>query len=590
MTADPRIRSFLPPDAPFSPLQRAWLDGLFAGLFAPVAVGPQAGLATPPLTPPLTVVYASQTGTAEGLAKKLVRAARAKGLTAKAVDIERLDLAAFAGFGRVLVVASTHGEGAPPDAAIAFSRLLAEASGTPLAGVSYAVLALGDRSYTHFCGFGVHLDRRLAELGAARLTERVECDVDIDEPFALFRDRVLALLTATEMAATPAGEEEADADEPAERWSRNRPFMAPLLGQFVLNGPGSDKETRHVVLSLKGSDIAYEPGDALGMLAANDPAAVAAVLEATGLSAEAMVEMEKAGPHPLGEVLTHRLTIGKLAHATVLQFQGMAESPRLAELLEPDNVTAREAYLWGREAIDLLTEFPGVVTTPEQLVAILPRLAPRLYSISSSRRVHPDEVHLTVAAVRYESYGRRRGGVASTQLADRVGQGEVVPVYLHPNRRFRLPEDGDRPIIMIGPGTGIAPFRAFLEERQASGAKGRSWLFFGDRRAAHDYLYRNELRAFRDTGVLTRLDTAFSRDGPDKVYVQHLMLEEGAELWRWLGDGAHLYVCGDSSRMAHDVNQALIDIIARHGRMSAAKAQLELEQLTADRRYCRDVY
>jgi sulfite reductase (NADPH) flavoprotein alpha-component len=313
------------------------------------------------------------------------------------------------------------------------------------------------------------------------------------------------------------------------------------------------------------------------------------VLAASGLSGEAPVAVGGT-PMDLRSALTRRLSIGKLSQATLLKFQAKAESAELAQLIEPDNAEAREAWLWGREFIDLIAGFPGVVTSADDLVAMLPGLAPRLYSTASSQRAHPDEVHLTVGVVRYEAWGRARGGVASTDIADRMEPGAEVPVYLHPNTRFRLPTEADRPVIMIGPGTGIAPFRAFLQERRETGAKGKNWLFFGDRRAACDYLYRAELRSFSKDGLLTRIDTAFSRDQIDKVYVQHLMLEAGAEIWRWIGDGAHVYVCGDGSRMARDVDDALLKIVAEHGRLSPAKARLELQQLTADRRYCRDVY
>ncbi|HSO42853.1 MAG TPA: sulfite reductase subunit alpha, partial [Rhodospirillales bacterium] len=293
---------------------------------------------------------------------------------------------------------------------------------------------------------------------------------------------------------------------------------------------------------------------------------------------------------PLAEALTHRLAIGKLGQPTVIKFQEKAESATLARLLDPENVQDLNAYLWGRELIDLLIEHPGVVKTAEELISLLPKLTPRLYSISSSPRAHPDEVHITVGVVRYESHGRSRKGVASGFLADQNGEDGTVPVYVQCNSRFRLPEDPDRPIVMIGPGTGVAPFRAFLEERRAIGARGKAWLFFGERRAAHDFLYRRELEGFLKDGTLTRLETAFSRDWAEKVYVQHRMLALGEELWRWIGDGAHLYVCGDANRMARDVHRALQTIIVQHGRVSEAKAKLELQSLAAEGRYARDVY
>ena len=592
MVVDPRMKRFeLPGGAPFNPVQRAWLEGFLAGFAMP-----GAGAATPVTTPPppaLTVVYASQTGTAESLAKKLAKAAKAKGHPARAIDVQTLDLQTLATFSQLAVVASTHGEGDAPDPALHFADILRAVSGRPLAGVRFAVLALGDSNYARFCGFGRWLDERIAELGGERLFDRIDCDVEVDEPFAAFRGMILGRLAETNRGdrapAVPVAPDDGDDEDSGATWTRNRPFRSRLLAAPLLNKADSDKETRHVVLSLAGSDIVYEPGDALGIVPTNDPACVAAILEASGLGDDAAVEIGGAASD-LRTALTCRLSIGKLSQSTLLKFQAKAESAKLARLIEPDNAEEREAWLWGREFIDLLLEFPGVVTSADDMVAMLPKLAPRLYSIASSQRAHPDEVHLTVGIVRYEAWGRLRGGVASTEIADRMEPGAEVRVYLHPNTRFRLPAEGDRPVIMIGPGTGIAPFRAFLQERRETGAAGKNWLFFGDRRAAHDYLYREELRAFSKTGILSRIDTAFSRDQIDKVYVQHLMLEAGAEIWRWFADGAHLYVCGDSSRMARDVDDALLRIVAEHGRMSPAKARLELQQLAADRRYCRDVY
>ena len=580
----------LPGEAPFNKVQRAWLEGFLAGFAVPGTKVAPAEVAAP--SPPLTVVFASQTGTAEGLAKKLVKALRAKGRAAKAVDIEMLDLAGLAALSPLVVAAATHGEGDPPDPARAVADALAAASGQPLAGVSFAVLALGDSNYARFCGFGRYLDERFAELGGERLVDRVDCDVDVDEPFAEFRDALLARLAAdapaTMVPAEPVeAEDEAEEDEEVEEiWSRNNPFPATLRNSYVLNRPGSDKETRHVVLSLAGSDLSYEPGDALGVVPTNDPAAVEAVLAASGVAGETPV----GDGGDLRAALATRLSIGKLAHATLIKFQAKAASARLAALLEPENAQALEAYLWGREFIDLLIEFPGVVGSADDMVTMLPRLAPRVYSIASSQRAHPGEVHLTVAVVRYEAWGRSRAGVASSEIADRMEVGARVPVYMQRNPRFRVPVDSERPAIMIGPGTGIAPFRAFLEERRETGARGKNWLFFGDRHARCDYLYREELRAFRNQGVLDRIDAAFSRDQIDKLYVQHLMRESGAEIWRWIGEGAHVYVCGDGMRMAKDVDDALVEIVAEHGRMSPAKAKLELRQLAAERRYCRDVY
>jgi sulfite reductase (NADPH) flavoprotein alpha-component len=583
----------LPENAPFTPSQRAWLNGFFAGLLTPGVTAAPMEPAAP--KPKLTVLHASQTGTAEGLAKKLAKAARERGLEASAMELGSASLESLAQLGCFAVVASTYGEGDPPDGAKAFADALQQASGTPLSGSSYAVLALGDRNYTHFCRFGLTLDERFAALGGERLLERHECDVDVDAPFAQFRDGFLraveaAAPVAQPTAATPAEPGYAEGEDRAAcPWSRTRPYPATVLANVNLNAPGSDIETRHVVLSLGDSGLTYAPGDAIGVVPANAPEAVDAILEASRLDGATPVEIDSSETMPLAYVLTNILSIGKLAQPTLIKFQALAESQALARLLDADNVAELDAYLWGRELIDLLAEYPGVVASADALVSLLPKLTPRLYSISSSQRADPEQVHITVGLVRYTSYGRARHGVASRFLAE-GGCGGTVPVCVHPNARFRLPEDSNRPVVMIGPGTGIAPFRAFLQERRALGSRGQAWLFFGHRRGDCDFLYRQELEDFLDAGTLARLDTAFSREGTEKVYVQHRMLEFGRELWTWICGGAHVYVCGDAARMARDVDRALHAILMKHGRLSEAKAKIELQALAAERRYCRDVY
>ncbi|MGF1553963.1 MAG: sulfite reductase flavoprotein subunit alpha [Paracoccaceae bacterium] len=580
----------LPPEAPFNPAQRAWLEGFIAGLMTPQAGGPAQAAATAPAKAPVTVVFASQTGTAERLAKKLAKAAKAKGHPARAIDIEEIDLDALKGMGHLAMIASTTGEGEAPDGAKALARALDAAEGRPLDGLGYAVLALGDSNYEQFCAFGRRIDERLGALGAEAVIERVEVDGDPDAPFEAFRDALLAALAekgAGAVPAEPAAAAEDDEDE--ERWTRANPFPARLIANERLN-EGSDKETRHVALSLEGSGLAYEPGDALGTIATNDPGLVARVIEAAGLDGTAMVTFGRDAPAPLAQVLERHAVITELSPAVLLRFQERARDPALARLLADGASEALDAWLHGRDLLDLLSAYPGVVGDAQTLAGLLATLQPRLYSIASSLRAHPGEVHLTMATVRYDAHGRARGGVASTQFADRLGPGDTIGVYLTRNKRFRLPEDGAVPVIMIGPGTGVAPFRAFLEERRAVGAKGPAWLFFGERRVATDFLYRRELMGYLRDGTLARLDTAFSRDGAGKVYVQDRIREHGAEVWRWIGEGAHLYVCGDAKRMARDVDRALAVVIAEHGRMSEAEAELRLDALMAERRYLKDVY
>jgi sulfite reductase (NADPH) flavoprotein alpha-component len=589
--ADRPAVALLPRDAPFSPAQRAWLDGFFTGLISKLAA--TQGALPPVAQLAVHVLFASQTGTAEGLAKKFVKEAKSKGFDAKAQDLGKLTLEALSKLGHVVLIASTHGEGDPPDAVGAFVSQLEAARGAPLAGLEYTVLALGDRNYAKFCGFGRVLDERLSELGAARMLPRIDSDVDVTQPFAQFRDALWPILLekapagAVAPSTAPTGAE--PDTEPEEQWSRARPFAAILRSSTTLNGVDSDKEVRHVVLSLASSGLRYEPGDALGVWPRQSPKLVDAVLEGVGLSHDTPVTIDE-NVIALGEALASRREIAHLTQSTVIRFAALCDDPELHALVKPERGPALERFIHGRDIVDLLTRWPGMVGDARALVDLLPPLAPRLYSISSSSLAFPDEVHLTVAAVRFHSAGRERGGVASTWLADRLGVDDPAPVYVHRNPRFRLPEDPGTPIVMIGPGTGIAPFRAFLHHRRAQRLTTRSWLFFGDRHARCDFLYRTELEDFLRGRELTRLDVAFSRDQADKVYVQHRMLAAGRELWSWIADGATIYVCGDATRMAKDVDAALRSIIATHGKLSPANAQLELRDLAAQGRYLRDVY
>ena len=461
-------------------------------------------------------------------------------------------------------------------------------------GLKYTVLALGDRNYAKFCGFGRALDARLAELGATRLAACSESDADVTQPFAQFRETLWPALLAkgpaggpTSMAAADSYNEEPDG--PQERWTRERPFPAILQRKSNLNSAGSDKETRHVVLSLAGSDLRYEPGDALGVLPRQSPRLVEAILEATDLSHDLAVIVD-GEVLALGEALAARFEIARLKACSVIKLAAMTEDVELQALVQPEQSAALERFVQGKDIVDLLRRYPRAMCDTRALTNLLPRLAPRLYSISSSQLAFPDEVHLTIAAVRFRHGGRMRGGVASTWLADLLEAGDPAPVYVHRNPRFRLPDDPSVPIIMIGPGTGIAPFRAFLQHRRAQGYASPSWLFFGDRHAQSDFLYRGELESFVEHGELSRLDLAFSRDQSDKIYVQQRMIESGRELWSWINDGATIYVCGDAERMAKDVDAALRTIVATHGRRSEAEALLELRELAAAGRYVRDVY
>ncbi|HWW22876.1 MAG TPA: hypothetical protein VNY78_03185 [Edaphobacter sp.] len=376
----------------------------------------------------------------------------------------------------------------------------------------------------------------------------------------------------------------------AQKYTRNNPYLSYVRVNYLLTGEGSEKETRHVELTLE-EGMTYTPGDAVGIIPENRPEAVEDVLKALGYKGDERVLDHYKVEISLEEALRTRLGIGKLARGSVGQYAKLAPDVEgLKVMVGPENKARAEEYCWGREFVDLATDFPGVVTEPQQLFNVLQRLTPRMYSIASSQAQHPDNVQTTVRVIRYDSHGRSRQGVASGHLGDRAGVGETMPIFLHSNANFRLPEDNSAPVIMIGPGTGIAPFRAFLEERQATGAPGDNWLFFGEQREKMDFLYRDQLQGMVKDGVLKRLDTAFSRDQHNKVYVQDKMQEQAAELYQWLERGAYFYVCGDATRMAKDVETALLDVIARGSNGTLEHAAEYLAAMKKQKRYQRDVY
>jgi len=564
----------IPDTAPFSEAQRAWLNGFLAGLFSE-----QGASETEPAGKELTLLFGSQTGNSEGLAKKTAKAITKLGGVPKLVDLGEYSVENIAKESCVLLITSTYGEGEPPDNAVAFYDYLHADDAPKLEGLEYSVLGLGDSGYPDFCQGSRDFDKRLSELGAKAFVPAVECDVDFDEPFESWLSAVGEYIaeSGAELAATDGEVEEETA------YDKKNPFPAKLLTNRELTGEGSGKEVRHFEISLEGSGLEYEVGDALGVMPENCPELVQAVIEKVHLDPAELVGQE---PRPLAEVLQKVYDI-RLVNAAVLEkLVPLCSTAEWKPLLGADKRDELNDYLWGRELIDVLEPvFEGA----EQFLSILRKLQPRLYSISSSPNAHSLEVHLTVGAVRYEGHGRSRKGVCSTYLADRVGESSVG-VFVHKNPGFRLPTDGDTPVIMVGPGTGIAPFRAFLEERVSSESKGKNWLFFGDRSAKTDFLYEAELKAFHESGALSYLDTAFSRDQAEKIYVQHRMLERASELWAWLEEGAHFYVCGDASRMAKDVDLALHQVLETQGAMSSEEAGAYIKEMKKAKRYQRDVY
>jgi sulfite reductase (NADPH) flavoprotein alpha-component len=595
---------YIPETAPFTPEQRAWLNGFLAGLFSNANAGgapmPQLPGGPAANAEPLTILFGSQTGSAEGLAKKFAKDAEKRGFAPKILALNDHEQAGLATGGKAVIISSTWGDGEPPDNAVNFWSWINADSAPRLENLHFAVLGLGDKNYSDFCGASKKFDLRLEALGAKRLAPRGECDVDYEAPAATWIDGLWDKLgggvaSSPSPAAGGNGTDGApgvtrptNGSNGATAYGKSNPFPAKLLKNVLLNRTGSSKEVRHYEIGLNGSGLTYEAGDALGVVPVNCHELVAEVITALKAKADDNVKLGDS-IISLSEALTHQLDINKPSQELLAAVAKAAPQSELAGLLVPEKRDDLKKWLWGRHVIDLLHLLPEPMPMTE-LVKLLKKLAPRLYSISSSPKAHPGEVHLTVGAVRYESHGRVRKGVASTFLADRVGDTDYVKVFVQPSHGFKPPANGDTPMIMVGPGTGIAPFRAFLEERQATGAKGKNWLFFGDQTRTCDFLYEELLTNWQKEGFLTRLDLAFSRDQQEKIYVQNRMLEGGAELWSWLEAGAHFYVCGDASRMAKDVDAALHMIVEKHGGKSADEAKAYVAKLKSDKRYQRDVY
>jgi sulfite reductase (NADPH) flavoprotein alpha-component len=590
---------FIPENAPFSAEQRARLNGLLAGIFSssPAAAPP------PPAGRRVVVLYASQSGTAEGLARKLAKELKAQGHAPAVSTLVGYTSAALAAESCALILASTYGDGDAPDGVQPFFEQLCLEHFPRMERLSYAVFALGDRHYEHFCKFGADLDAKLAALGANPLCKRVDSDVEVDQPFTGWKNSIMARLTeldrgtsktidalsSTSQTAFEPKQEPAPKDAP-ESISRDNPLLAPLIEKRRLTHATSTKVTMHIALSIAGSNLSYESGDAFGVIPKNDQNLVAEILQHLRFNGNERVNCDKSGLTTLHDALTNRLQITRLSRKVVQEYAKRGRCTSLLEFLAPEQQNRFEQYVYDRGLVDLVSEYPGVIEDPADLVSMLPRLTPRLYSISSSPAVHVGQIHATVAVVRYQSHNRDRGGVCSTLLADRTEISEKLPIYIQPNKKFRLPSNPDAPMIMIGPGTGIAPFRGFLHERRAKGHKGRNWLFFGERSAATDFLYREELEAMLADGHLTRMDTAFSSDQESRTYVQDRMMEHSKAFWDWLQDGASVYVCGDATKMAKDVHNTLCSIVEREGAISAEKAQEYVGLLKEQHQYHRDVY
>ena len=563
-----------------TPIQRAWLTGFLAGLDA-AAGQPAAAAAAPAALPkaaePLTILFASESGNSEKLAGDVSKLARKQGFKPKVVDFADLDLATLPKAGKLVAIAATWGEGEPPARAVrAYGELMADAA-PRLEGVEFAVLALGDTSYAEFCAIGKALDARFEALGAKRAAPRADLDLDFEKPAADWIKGTLKALAPAEVPADNvvavdfrAGAEDEDGEVSRE------PVVVEVIDHVNLNSSRSDKETIHLALAFEDGAPAYEPGDSLEIFPENDPQLVDEILRATGLS----------GDEVLRKALLSERDITTLSASTVERFAKATGHAEAAAFVESGEV---KAWIEGRHLIDLIERFPGELTA-EHLNTVTRPLPPRAYSIASSRKEVGDEVHLTIAAVRYETHGRARSGVASVHVADRIKNGAKLRVRVKPNKHFRLPSDPTTDVIMVGPGTGVAPFRAFVQERRAIEAPGRSWLFFGDRHFTHDFLYQLEWQDALEDGSLAKIDVAFSRDQPEKIYVQDRIDQNAAELVAWLDGGAHFYVCGDAKNMAKDVRAAVVRAFESVKGLSAADAEAHVAGLERAKRYQQDVY
>jgi sulfite reductase (NADPH) flavoprotein alpha-component len=570
-----------------SPAQLQWVSGFVAGLAAQQDTM-QTAIARTAVDPAntLTILYGSQTGNGRGIAEELKQNALSRGYSVSLVSLADYKPANIKRESLVSLVISTHGEGDPPDDAEMFHEFLLSERAPRLKDLKFSVLALGDSSYVNYCQTGRELDARLQELGARRIVPIVECDLDYEVPASKWSADVLQALPdeLESVAAVPR----LHAVKPPALYDKHHPFAAEVLTNQKITGAGSTKDVRHIELSLEGSGLTYEPGDSLAVIADNPPILIDELLEALDFSGDEGITVNDS-TLSIRDALRTELEITAPSLGFMQAYAEFAQSDELASLLKPERRAALSEYLDTRQIIDIVREFPALPDAG-QFAASLRKLMPRSYSIASSLLANPDEVHLTVASVNYQAFGTEHWGAASTMLADRISDGGTVSVFLEPNPRFHLPADGETPIIMIGPGTGVAPFRAFVEQRAELGATGKNWLFFGERNFRSDFLYQLEWQRFLKRGVLHRMDVAFSRDQEAKVYVQHRIAERGAEVHAWLQQGAAVYVCGDARQMAADVHDALVDVLVTHDAHDAASAESYLKDLRRAGRYQRDVY
>ena len=566
-----------------TPVQRSWLAGFFAGFEAATGgAAAQPAVAAKPRVP-MTILYASESGNCETLAMKAKKTAQKHGLDAKIFDMADADLALLAKAKNLVVYAATWGEGDPPSRAIDFYQALMSDAAPRLENTRFAVLALGDTAYAQFCEVGKKIDARLEALGAKRVADRQDLDLDFAKQAAEWTEGALAKLAPADTGGGATvvhvdfkgGGYQAD-DDTEPQFTAENPLEAEIATLVNLNGTGSTRETLHVELAFQDPGFSYLPGDAIGIMPENDPELAGQLLTAAGLGSDASLTLKVLKGYDV-------TTLSKAAVENYAKLTGRAD---VRQLLEGD---AYAKFASDRQLVDLFETYKEKLTA-DQLLGLLRPLPGRLYSVASSLKAHQGEAHLTVGAVRWSSHGKKRNGVASIYLADRRKLGDNVRMYVKPNRHFRLPQDGNKPIVMIGAGTGVAPYRGFIEERAETAAKGKSWLFFGERNFTNDFLYQLDWQDHLASGALSKIDVAFSRDQPEKIYVQHRLWEQRTDLLKWIADGAHLYVCGDEKGMAKDVDAMLVKILAIDAKGDDEAGRAKLKELAKAGRYQRDVY
>ncbi|WP_434339976.1 assimilatory sulfite reductase (NADPH) flavoprotein subunit [Motilimonas cestriensis] len=581
--------------AELNPNQLAWVSGYLSGISqggAVVATGAVSAAAVSAAPAgQLTVLFGSQTGNSKGVAEELAAAAKAQGLPVQVKSMANYKAKDLKTETHLIIVVSTNGEGEAPDDAIELHELLGSKKAPKLPELNYAVLALGDSSYEFFCQTGKDFDERLAATGAQSFLERLDCDVDYEAPAKEWGDKALKLVSETLVTSAqtaPAAQVfAAPAPLTASQYDKKNPYTATLATNQKITGRNSQKDVRHFEISLEDSGIQYRAGDALGVWFENDSELVDQVVKQVGLSGDEQVEVdgEKVS---LRQALISHYELTQSYPGFVEKYAEISGSKKLAKIAA-DKAQARE-YANSHQILDILAVKKNVSLTAEQLIAMLRRITPRLYSIASSQAEVDEEVHLTVGMVEFENeQGEPRSGGA-TGFLKRLEEGGEVNVFVEHNDNFRLPANPETPVIMVGPGTGVAPFRAFMQERDAQSAGGKNWMFFGDQTFTEDFLYQVEWRGYLDSGLLTKMDVAFSRDQEEKVYVQHRLLENAAQVYQWLEDGAHFYICGDANRMAKDVNDALVKIVQEQGKKSFEEAEEYVSELRRAKRYQRDVY